>query len=84
MGSSAKSTKERPAYAITSVDHALRLAALLQLEGATTVTDAAARLGVAPSTAHRLLASAPSWRASGRHRVRWGGCATPRSARWAA
>lgn len=56
MGSSAKSTKERPAYAITSVDHALRLAALLQLEGATTVTDAAARLGVAPSTAHRLLA----------------------------
>lgn len=33
-----------------------RLASLLQLEGRTTVSDAAARLGVAPSTAHRLLA----------------------------
>lgn len=56
MAQRARSTKERPAYAIASVDHALRLAALLQLEGATTVSDAAARLGVAPSTAHRLLA----------------------------
>lgn len=56
MTQRARSTKERPAYAIASVDHALRLAALLQLEGATTVSDAAARLGVAPSTAHRLLA----------------------------
>ncbi|MDO5533328.1 MAG: IclR family transcriptional regulator [Propionibacteriaceae bacterium] len=52
----ARSSKDRPAYAIASVDHALRLAALLQLEGATTVTDAATHLGVAPSTAHRLLA----------------------------
>lgn len=49
------SRKERPAYAIASVDHALRLAALLQLGGVATVTDAAAHLGVAPSTAHRLL-----------------------------
>ena len=56
MAPTARSNKERPAYAITSVDHALRLASLLQLEGSTTVTDAAAHLGVAPSTAHRLLA----------------------------
>lgn len=47
--------KNRPAYAITSVDHALLLATVLQLEGPLTVTDAAARLGVARSTAHRLL-----------------------------
>jgi DNA-binding IclR family transcriptional regulator len=48
--------KERPAYAITSVDHALRLATMLQLEGSLSVTQAAERLGVAASTAHRLLA----------------------------
>ena len=47
--------KERPAYAITSVDNALRLAAALQLEGTMTVSAAAERLEVAPSTAHRLL-----------------------------
>jgi len=47
--------KTPPAYAIASVDNALRLAAMLQLEGALTVADAAARLGVARSTAHRLL-----------------------------
>ena len=52
----ATSSKERPPYAIASVDHALRLAALLQLEGTTTVSEAAQHLGVAPSTAHRLLA----------------------------
>lgn len=56
MVSPARPTKDRPPYAIASVDHALRLASLLQLEGRTTVSDAAARLGVAPSTAHRLLA----------------------------
>lgn len=44
-----------PAYAIRSVDHALRLATALQVEGGLTVTDAAERLGVARSTAHRLL-----------------------------
>lgn len=33
--------KERPSYTITSVDHALRLASLLQMEGTTTVWDAA-------------------------------------------
>lgn len=47
--------KRAPAYAIKSVDHALRLATALQLEGALTVSEAAARLGVARSTAHRLL-----------------------------
>jgi DNA-binding IclR family transcriptional regulator len=47
--------KNRPAYAITSVDSALLLAALLQQEGAMRVTDVAVRLGVSISTAHRLL-----------------------------
>lgn len=48
--------KQPPTYAISSVDHALRLAAILQLEGGLSVADAAERLGVARSTAHRLLA----------------------------
>lgn len=47
--------KSAPPYAISSVDHALRLAAMLQLEGDMTVARAADRLGVARSTAHRLL-----------------------------
>jgi DNA-binding IclR family transcriptional regulator len=47
--------KTPPSYAIASVDHALRLAAVLQLEGSLTVTAAAERLGVARSTAHRVL-----------------------------
>jgi len=47
--------KERPSYAISSVDHALRLATMLQLEGGLSVSEAAERLGVARSTAHRLL-----------------------------
>jgi DNA-binding IclR family transcriptional regulator len=47
--------KTPPAYAIASVDHALRLAAVLQLEGGLTVAAAAERLGVARSTAHRVL-----------------------------
>lgn len=51
----AKSMKKPPAYGIASVDHALRLAVVLQLEGALTVSSAAERLGVARSTAHRLL-----------------------------
>ena len=50
-----KPLKNPPAYAIASVDHALRLATVLQLEGPLTVADAATRLGVARSTAHRLL-----------------------------
>ncbi|UDY23385.1 IclR family transcriptional regulator [Nocardioides sp. Kera G14] len=47
--------KNPPPYAITSVDNALRIAAMLQLEGPLTVTEVAHRVGVAPSTAHRLL-----------------------------
>ena len=47
--------KQRPSYAISSVDHALRIAAMLQLEGELTVSEVAERLGVARSTAHRLL-----------------------------
>jgi DNA-binding IclR family transcriptional regulator len=48
--------KNKPPYSITSVDHALHLASLLQQEGPMRVTDAAERLGVSASTAHRLLA----------------------------
>lgn len=48
--------KKRPSYAIGSVDHALRIATMLQLEGELTVTEVAERLEVARSTAHRLLA----------------------------
>ncbi len=47
--------KTPPPYAVTSVDHALRTATMLQLEGALTVAEVADRLGVARSTAHRLL-----------------------------
>jgi IclR family transcriptional regulator, acetate operon repressor len=48
--------QNRPAYAIDCVDHALHLARLLQSEGPLGVSEAADRLGVARSTAHRLLA----------------------------
>jgi IclR family transcriptional regulator, acetate operon repressor len=48
--------KNKPAYSIESVDHALRLAVLLQHEGPMGVSEAAERLDVARSTAHRLLA----------------------------
>jgi IclR family acetate operon transcriptional repressor len=47
--------RNKPPYSIASVDHALQLAALLQQEGVLRVTDAAERLGVSVSTAHRLL-----------------------------
>lgn len=47
--------KNKPPYAIASVDSALLLATLLQQEGPMRVTDAAERLGVSRSTAHRLL-----------------------------
>ncbi|MFD5315264.1 IclR family transcriptional regulator [Streptomyces sp. NPDC127098] len=49
--------KHPPAYGVTSVDHALRLAVILQVEGPLTVSEAAERLGVARSTAHRLLST---------------------------
>ncbi|MCV2489322.1 IclR family transcriptional regulator [Geodermatophilus sp. YIM 151500] len=48
--------KNPPPYAISSVDHALQLATALQVEGSLSVSEAATRLGVARSTAHRLLA----------------------------
>jgi IclR family acetate operon transcriptional repressor len=48
--------RNKPAYAIESVDHALHLAQLLAQEGPLRVTDAAERVGVSASTAHRLLA----------------------------
>jgi DNA-binding IclR family transcriptional regulator len=51
-----KAFKAPPPYAIASVDHALRAATMLQLEGGLTVSQVATRLGVARSTAHRLLA----------------------------
>ncbi|MBK1787593.1 IclR family transcriptional regulator [Prauserella cavernicola] len=47
--------ENRPVYGINSVDHALRLATILQQEGPLRVSEAAERLGVARSTAHRLL-----------------------------
>ncbi|QRP50730.1 IclR family transcriptional regulator [Amycolatopsis sp. FDAARGOS 1241] len=47
--------KNSPSYSVTSVDHALQLAVILQVEGPLRVSDAAERLGVARSTAHRLL-----------------------------
>lgn len=47
--------KNKPTYWINSVDHALRLAIILHVEGPLTVAGAADRLGVARSTAHRLL-----------------------------
>jgi IclR family acetate operon transcriptional repressor len=48
--------KNKPQYAVDSVDHALHLALLLQQEGSLRVAEAAERLGVSRSTAHRLLA----------------------------
>ncbi len=47
--------QNRPSYAVTSVDNALRIAQMLQAEGNLRVSDVAGRLGVAVSTAHRLL-----------------------------
>lgn len=48
--------KNAPPYPIASVDHALHLVTLLAQEGPLRVSDAAERLGVSVSTAHRLLA----------------------------
>jgi IclR family acetate operon transcriptional repressor len=47
--------KNIPPYAIRSVDNALHLAAVLAQEGPLRLSEAAERLGVAKSTAHRLL-----------------------------
>ncbi|WP_108932665.1 IclR family transcriptional regulator [Streptomyces ardesiacus] len=51
-----KPLKTPPPYPIASVDHALRAATMLQMEGGATVAQLAERLGVARSTAHRILA----------------------------
>ena len=48
--------QNEPAYRLASVDHALQLALALRQDGPLRTVDAARRLGVAPSTAHRLLA----------------------------
>lgn len=48
--------KNSPNYPITSVDNALRLSRHLILQGSMSVSEAAESVGVARSTAHRLLA----------------------------
>ncbi|HEX3713567.1 MAG TPA: IclR family transcriptional regulator [Trebonia sp.] len=48
--------KNKPSYAIESVDNALRILQALRDSGQVRVADMAAELGVARSTAHRLLA----------------------------
>ena len=47
--------KNKPTYSVASVDHALRLATMLQQEGPMRLTDVADRIEVSRSTAHRLL-----------------------------
>jgi len=48
--------KNKPPYAIESVDNALRILQLIRDSGQVRVSDMAAELGIARSTAHRLLA----------------------------
>jgi IclR family transcriptional regulator, acetate operon repressor len=48
--------RPEPTYPISSVDNALRLLSLIGERGHVRVSEAAARLGTARSTAHRLLA----------------------------
>lgn len=48
--------QKRPTYSVEAVDNALQLLQLLRDGGALRLKDAASELGVAPSTAHRLLA----------------------------
>ena len=48
--------RRKPTYSIEAVDNALQLLQLLRDVGSLRLKDAAAELGVAPSTAHRLLA----------------------------
>jgi DNA-binding IclR family transcriptional regulator len=52
----------RPRYPIESVDSALRLLAFVADERSVTLSAAARQLGVAPSTAHRLLAMLEHYR----------------------
>ena len=46
----------KPPYSIDSVDNALRILQTLRDSGQVRVSDVAAELGIARSTAHRLLA----------------------------
>jgi IclR family transcriptional regulator, acetate operon repressor len=48
--------KNKPAYAIESVDNALRILQMVRDSGQVRVSDVAAEFGIARSTAHRLLA----------------------------
>lgn len=48
--------RNKPPYALDSVDNALQLIQLLRDQGRLRVTEAAAELGIGRSTAHRLLA----------------------------
>jgi DNA-binding IclR family transcriptional regulator len=48
--------KNRPPYPLESVDNALRMLHVLRDQGRTSVSEAAAELGIGRSTAHRLLA----------------------------
>ena len=48
--------RRKPTYSIEAVDNALQLLQLLRDGGSLRLKDAATELGVAPSTAHRLLA----------------------------
>jgi DNA-binding IclR family transcriptional regulator len=48
--------KNKPPYALESVDNALRLVQMLRDQGELRVSQAAEELGIARSTAHRLLA----------------------------
>jgi IclR family acetate operon transcriptional repressor len=50
------SMKNKPPYALHSVDHALQLLQILRDSGSLRVSEAAQELGTARSTAHRLLA----------------------------
>jgi IclR family transcriptional regulator, acetate operon repressor len=53
--------RERPTYNISSVDNALYLIQVLARDGCVRVSDVAAELGVAKSTAHRLLGMLCYW-----------------------
>ena len=48
--------KRKPTYSLESVDNALHLVQMLRDEGRLRLKDAAQQLGIAPSTAHRLMA----------------------------
>jgi IclR family transcriptional regulator, acetate operon repressor len=54
---SSRSSAGAPRYPLSSVDHALRIVELLRVEPAMRLSDVALEIGVANSTAHRLLAA---------------------------